>query len=400
MYYYFSFRVFSPLPIRLWYLSLLILLLICFQSCQKHDSSKNTESAEHIRIGVFQSLSGAEASFGQDAMKGIRMAAEQINQSGGVLGHPIELVIRDNQSKAGETSSLVKELISRDHVVALIGEVASGRTLEAAPIAQRYGIPLVANSASNDKVTKTGNFIFRVSYRDSQQGAALAQYAHSIGKKQAALLVDISKDNSTTIAKSFKQRFIDLGGEIVAEQSYNAGDKDFLAQLTSIQNSGADCLLLPGSYTDSAPIMKQAQSLGLKTLILGGDSWDSADLVRVAGDAAEGAIFTNTFSSEDPQPAVQAFVAKYEKKYGTKPMALAATGYDALMLIADAIQRAGNTTSRTIRDALAETDNYQGVSGTIKFDENRDPSKAMVLLRIQQGQFRFLNKETPTEFKK
>jgi len=370
------------------------LLLVSFQSCQKNDT-KNVESTAHIRIGVFQSLSGAEASFGQDAIKGIRLAEEQINQRGGVLSHPIELLIRDNQSKPGETSSIVKELISRDHVVALIGEVASGRTLEAAPIAQRYGIPLVANSASNEKVTRTGNFIFRISYQDSQQGEVLARYVHSIGKSRAAILVDVSKDNSTAIARSFKKRFEELGGKVVMEQSYNVGDKDFLAQLTAIRNSGADCLLLPGYYTDCASIMKQAQSLELDLPMFGGDGWDSEDLIRVAGNAAEGAIFTNTFSAEDPQPAVQKFVADYQKEYKTKPMALAATGFDALMLVADAIQRAGTTDPKAIRDALAATNGYQGVSGQITFDHERDPSKSMVLLRIQQREFKFIKRENP-----
>ncbi len=370
-------------------------LLVSLQSCQKSDTSKNAEPTGPIRIGVFQSLSGAEASFGQDAIKGIRMAEEQVNQRGGVLGHPIELLIRDNQSKAGETSSIVKELTSREHVVALIGEVASGRTLEAAPIAQRYKIPLVANSASNEKVTKTANFVFRVSYRDSQQGEVLARYMRSIGKSRAAILADVSKDNSTSIARSFKKCFEELGGKVVGEQSYNVGDKDFIAQLTSIRNSGADCLLIPGYYTDSASIMKQAQSLELNLPMFGGDGWDSADLIRVAGDAAEGAIFTNTFSSEDPQPTVRAFVAAYQKKYGTKPMALAATGFDALMLVADAIQRAGTTNPKAIRDALAATNGYQGVSGQITFDRERDPSKSMVLLRIQQGEFKFIERKNP-----
>lgn len=348
-----------------------------------------------IPIGVFQSLSGAEASFGQDALSGIRLAEDQINSHGGILERRIRLIVQDNQSKAGETSSIVRELISRENVVALVGEVASGRTLEAAPIAQRSKVPLVANSASNEKVTQVGNFIFRVSYKDSQQGQALARYAYSEGKHRAALLVDTSKDNSTAIAKAFREHFAALGGKIVKEQNYNAGDKDFIAQLTAIQGSGADCLLLPGYYTDCASIMKQARKLGLKSQILGGDGWDSADLVRVAGSNAEGSVFTNTFSAEDPHPMVQSFVEKYEKKYGTKPMAVAATGYDALMLVADAIQRAGSTDQQAIRDALATTKDYQGVSGKITFDQYRDPSKSIVLLRIQNGQFKFIQREIP-----
>ncbi len=389
MYASFSFRFFS--------LSLLLTLpgLFFLQSCQKSTVDHAGKGAEPIRIGVFQSISGSEASFGQDAMKGIHMAQEEINSHGGVLGRPIELIIRDNLSKAGETSSIVRELISREHVVALIGEVASGRTLEAAPIAQRSGIPLIANSASNDKITKAGDFVFRVSYRDSQQGEILARYMRSIGKRRAALLVDISKDNSTTIAKSFRKCFLSLGGKIVIEQNYNAGDKDFLSQLTVIRNSGADCLLNPGYYTDAASVLKQSQSLGLKLDTFGSDGWDSMDLIRVAGDAANGAIFTDPFSASDPDPTVQSFVEKYEKKYSDKPMAFTANGFDALMLVADAIRRAGSTDPRAIRDALAATKGYPGVSGKITFDHERDPSKSMVLLRIQDGKFNFVRRETP-----
>ncbi|PWU08316.1 MAG: ethanolamine utilization protein EutJ [Verrucomicrobia bacterium] len=365
------------------------LFALFVQSCQKK------AGPESIRIGVFQSISGSEASYGHDAMIGLRMAEEEINSHGGVLGKPIELVVRDNQSKAGETSSIVRELISREHVVALIGEVASGRTLEAAPIAQRAGVPLIANSASNDKITQAGDFVFRVSYRDSQQGEVLARYIRSLGKSRAALLIDISKDHSTTVRKSFKKRFEELGGTIVAEQSYSGGDKDFLAQLTAIRNSGADCLVVPGYYTDAASILKQEQSLGMNLDTFGDDSWDSSDLVRVAGDAAEGAVFTDAFSAEDPDPVVQAFVEKYKKKYGTNPVSFTANAYDAVMLLVDAIKRAGNTNPKAIRDALAATRGLPGVSGNITFDQNRDPSKSMVLLKVRDGKFRFVRREIP-----
>lgn len=387
---YLSFHPFLLKTLKFLSLSfVMVLFVLLVQACHKKTGP------EHIRVGVFQSMSGSEASYGHDAMVGLRMAEEEINSHGGVLGQPIELIVRDNQSKAGETSSIVRELISREHVVALIGEVASGRTLEAAPLAQRSGIPLIANSASNDKITKTGNFVFRVSYRDSQQGEVLARYTRSLGKSRAALLIDVTKDHSTTVRKSFKKRFEELGGKVVIEQSYSGGDKDFLAQLTAIQNSGADCLVIPGYYTDAGSVLKQAQSLGLKLDAFGTDSWDSADLVRVAGNAAEGAVFTDAFSAEDPDPVVQAFVEKYKKKYGDNPVSFTANAYDALMLLADAIKRAGSTNPRAIRDALAATRDFPGVSGKITFDQNRDPSKSLVLLRVQDGKFRFVRREIP-----
>ncbi|ALJ56775.1 hypothetical protein AMD24_00608 [Candidatus Xiphinematobacter sp. Idaho Grape] len=402
--------------------AVLVLSIFSFQALQRGRDRQVGNMQEPIRIGVFQSLTGAEASFGQEVMKGIEMAMKEINAQGGVLVKwnkknslrcPLEIIVRDNQSKPGETSAIARELISRYRVVALIGEVSSGRTLEAAPIAQRYHVPLLANSASNDRVTKIGNYVFRISYRDSQQGEVLARYIYLLGKRKAALLVDSSRDNSATMADSFKKQFIALGGDIVERQSYNAHDKDFQAQVTTIKNSGADCLFLPGVYTECATIMKQARSLGLNLSTFGGDSWDSPVFVNVAGKAAEGAVFTNSFSADDPDPTVQSFVQSYRSKYGqhAKPMALAVTGFDALKLMVNAIERAKvdgpdvnlkdpgrlKRFRHAIRDALAKTCNYGAVSGSITFDKNGDPAKAMVLLRVCHGRFEFIRKEPPPQ---
>ncbi|ALJ56606.1 hypothetical protein AMD24_00431 [Candidatus Xiphinematobacter sp. Idaho Grape] len=392
------------------------------QSCQKKVTREyGKEFQESICIGVFQSLSGTEACFGQDAMIGIQMANDRINAQGGILiggksggiplRYPIKLIVRDNQSRAGETSAIVRELISRDRVVALIGEVASGRTLEAAPIAQRYGVPLIANAASNDRITQGKDFVFRASYSDSQQGQVIAEYMRSIGKIHAAILVDVSRDSSTTIADSFQKQFVVLGGCIVADLAYNGGDKDFQAQLTTVKESGADCLFLPGYYTDCATSMKQAQLLELKLDVFGADGWDSTDLIRVAKESAEGAVFVSAFSAEDPDPRVQAFVQNYQRKHGKgeRPMAFTATAFDTLMLLADAIERAKidpqnlnlhdvselQKFRRAVRNALSETRGYKGISGQITFEESRDSRKPLVLLRIRNGKFRFLQKVTP-----
>lgn len=401
--------------------SLWISCAFFLQSCQKKVTKEYGTEFPAICIGIFQSLSGAEASFGQDAMIGIRMAHDWINTQGGILigknsgaplRYPIKLIVRDNQSKAGETSTIVRELISRDHVVALIGEVASGRTLEAAPIAQRYRVPLIANAASNDKITHGRDFVFRTSYCDSQQGQVIAKYMRSLGKSYAALLVDVSKDSSMTIAASFQKQFTILGGCIVADLAYNGGDKDFQAQLTAIKDTRADCLLLPGYYTDCATSMKQAQLLELKLDVFGGDGWDAVDLLRIAGRSAEGAVFVSAFSADDPDPVVQSFVYNYRKKYGPgkSPMTFTVTAFDALMLLADAMERAEINNSQSfnlrnitelkkfrqaVRDALAATNHYEGISGQITFDKNRDPRKPLVLLRIQNEKFQFLQKDLP-----
>lgn len=393
------------------------------QSCQKKVTKEyEKEFQEPICIGVFQSLSGTEACFGQDAMIGIQMASDGINAQGGILigresrgiplRHPIKLIVRDNQSKAGETSAIVRELIGRDRVVALIGEVSSGRTLEAAPIAQRHRVPLIANAASNDRITQGKDFVFRASYSDSQQGQVVAKYMRSLGKSHAAILMDVSRDSSTTIANSFQKQFVLLGGRIVADLAYSGGDKDFQAQLTTIRKSGADCLFLPGYYTDCATSLKQAQLLGVKLDVFGADGWDATDLIRIAKESAEGAVFVSAFSAEDPDPVVRSFVQNFQRKYGKEeePMTFTVTAFDTLMLLADAIERARidnpqnlnfqdvselKKFRQAVRDALSETRDYKGVSGRITFKASRDPRKPLVLLHIRNGKFRFLQKVTP-----
>ncbi len=348
-----------------------------------------------IPVGQFASLTGAQASWGKSGKQGEELALEEINQSGGVLGQPLRVITKDNQSKPGETSTAVRELITRDKVVALLGEMASGRSLEAAPIAQRSGIPMISPGATNEKVTETGDHIFRVCFIDPFQGTVCAKFAHKLGATKAALLVDVSKDYSMGLAKSFKKEFEAEGGTITGQQSYSGGDKDFSAQLTAIKADNPQMIFLPAYYTEAPLIIRQARQLGITAPFIGGDGWDSPELVQVGGDAVEGCYFSNHFSNQSTDPQVVAFVQNYRKKYGEDPDAMAALSYDSVYLLADAMKRAGTTDPSKVTAALAATKDFSGVTGKINFDEHRNPIKPAVILQVKGGKFNYVESVAP-----
>jgi branched-chain amino acid transport system substrate-binding protein len=366
----------------------LLSTILCCSSC-----SRKQESG--IAVGQFASLTGAQATFGQSTDKGVRMALEEINASGGVLGQPIRLITKDNQSKPGETSTAVRELITRSRVVALIGEVASGRSLEAAPIAQRSGIPMISPASTNEKVTEAGDHIFRVCFIDPFQGTVCAKFARKLGGAKAAVITDVSKDYSLGLAKSFKTEFAKEGGIITGEQSYSGGDKDFSAQLTAIKAGNPQVIFLPAYYTEAPLIIRQARQLGITAPFIGGDGWDSPELVGVGGPAVEGCYFSNHFSNQSNDPRVKAFVDAYRQKYNDDPDAMVALGYDALYLLADAMKRAGSTDPAKVNAAIAGTKDFPGVTGKITLDEHRNPTKPAVMLQVRNGKFAYVETVSP-----
>jgi branched-chain amino acid transport system substrate-binding protein len=356
--------------------------------------SKKAELAG-IPVGQFASLTGAQATFGQSTDKGVQLALEEINNSGGVLGQPIRLITKDNQSKPGETSTAVRELISRDKVVALVGEVASGRSLEAAPIAQRSGIPMITPASTNEKVTEVGDHVFRVCFIDPFQGTVCAKFAKKLGFTRAAIITDSAKDYSLGLAKSFKKEFLAEGGTITGEQSYSGGDKDFSAQLTAIKSANPQVVFLPAYYTEAPLIIRQARQLGITAPFIGGDGWDSPELVSVGGESVEGCYFSNHFSNQSSDPKVVAFVEAYRKKYGGDPDAMVALGYDSLKLLADAMKRAGTTDPSKVNAAIASTSGFPGVTGNITLDDHRNPTKPAVMLQVRNGKFAYVETVTP-----
>jgi branched-chain amino acid transport system substrate-binding protein len=351
---------------------------------------------ETIKIGEFASLTGKEATYGQTVNKGTRLAFEEANAAGGVLGRKLELITEDDQSKPGESATVVKKLISRDKVVAILGELTSGRTLEAAPIAQAAKIPLVSPGATAVEVTAKGNYIFRVCFIDEFQGTVMAKFAlDTLKVRRVALLSSVSSAQSVGLAKFFRERITAGGGAVALEQKYGEGDKDFRAQLTAIKAANVEAIFVPGYYAEAALISKQARELGLTVPLLGIDGWESSQLISVGGAAVEGCYFSTHYSPENKSSAVVAFNQRFRARWNEDSNALSALAYDAAMVLIEAIKRAGSTEGAKIRDALAATKNYAAVTGAITFDAQRNPTKSAVVLTVKNGKFTFVQDVNP-----
>ena len=359
--------------------------------------SAGSRAQEPIKIGEYASLTGKEAAFGQSSHKGTLLAVEEINARGGVLGRQVELITEDNQSKQGESATIVKKLISREKVVAILGEVASMRSLEAAPICQAYKVPMVSPSSTYPKVTEIGNYIFRVCFTDRFQGHVLAKVAKDTLKiRKVALLTSVSSAYSVGLAEYFKERFSADGGQIVIEQKYTEGSKDFDAQLTAIKAAGIEGIFVPGYYTEAALICRQARELGITVPLFGGDGWEAPELVAIGGAAVEGCYYTTHYSPQVGSPVVKEFVAKFQARFkGETPDAMAALGYDSAGVIVDAIRRAGSTEGATIRAALAATSDFEGVTGLTAMDKERNASKAAFVIMVKDGHFAFVQSISP-----
>jgi branched-chain amino acid transport system substrate-binding protein len=354
-------------------------------------------AADTIKVGEYASLHGSEAAFGQSSHKGTVLAIEQVNAAGGVLGKKIDLISEDNLSKPGESATIVKKLITRDHVVAVLGEVASGRSLEAAPICQGDKIPMISPSSTNPKVTQTGDYIFRVCYTDPFQGKLLAGFAQKTLKiKRVAILSDVAAPYSVGLAQYFREPFLAGGGQIVIEQKYSSHDKDFKAQLTAIKAANPDAIFVPGYYTEAGLIVLQARQLGITLPLFGGDGWEAPELIETAGNALEGTYYSTHYSPEVQSPLVQDFVKKFRARWdGETPDAMAALGYDSAMVLVDAIKRAGTTESAKLRDAIASTKDLECVTGKTTLDAERNPTKSAVIVTVKDGKFKYVETISP-----
>ncbi|MGA3172208.1 MAG: ABC transporter substrate-binding protein [Chthoniobacteraceae bacterium] len=350
---------------------------------------------DEVKVGEFASMSGGSASFGQSSHNGTALAVQEINDGGGVLGKKIDLITEDDRSMSGEPSTIVHKLISQDQVIAVLGEVASSKSLEAAPICQENHIPMISPASTNAKVTEVGDYIFRVCFIDPFQGKVMAKFALSKGWTNVALLTDVKEDYSVGLADAFEKAFTAGGGTIVKDQEYSTGDRDFRAQITSIKAAHPDAIFIPGYYAEVALIARQARQFGIKAPLLGGDGWVGESLLKVAGHALDGSFFSNHYSQDDPSPVIQDFVKRYQAAYGSKPDAMAALGYDSAKILADAIARAGTTDGPKLRDAIAGTKDFKGVTGDITLDADRNAEKAAVILTIENGGFQFVERVAP-----
>lgn len=378
------------------------LFALMLTSCKKEGGEA---AGNEILVGHFASMTGQTATFGQSADKGILLAVDEINGGGGVLGKKIKIITEDDQSKAEDATKAVQKLINRDKVVALLGEVASTRSKAGGPIAQQNKIPMISPASTNEDVTKIGDYIFRICFIDPFQGEAMAQFSmKSLSAKRAAILLDTKQDYSIGLADAFRKTFKANGGEIVSEQAYSSGDKDFRAALTSIRSSNPDVIFIPGYYSELSLIVRQARELGINVPLMGGDGWDSEELTKGAEAEFNNTYFSNHFSAEDPDPAVQNFITKYKAKYNANPDAMSALGYDAALILADAMKRAGATDGAKLRDAIAATKDFSGITGKITINGERNAEKPLTILQIVDGKFKFAQRigahgEPLTEFK-
>lgn len=350
-----------------------------------------------IPVGEYASMTGDTATFGQSSHKGIQLAVDEINKAGGVNGRQIELHTEDDQSRAQEAATAVQKLLDRDRVVAVLGEVASGSSLPAAPICQGKQIPMISPASTNPRVTEVGDYIFRVCFIDPFQGTVMAKFAaNNLKLKRMAVFKAQDRPYSTGLADNFVTAFQGLGGEIVANESYTSTDTDFKAQLTSIKTKSPDGIFIPGYYNEVGTIGRQARELGIKVPLLGGDGWDSPSLFDAAGGALEGCYFSNHYSPEEQRPAIQQFITKFKDKHsGEVPDAMAALGYDAARILADAMKRAKSLAGPDLRDAIAATKDFPGVTGTITINDKRNAVKPAVVLQIRGKAYHYVTTINP-----
>lgn len=367
---------------------LLITTLLIGLACERRGGGTSADSSGPILVGYYGDLSGRTSSFGQSTKNGVEMAADEINKAGGINGRMIQIITEDDQGEPNKAATVVTKLINQDRVHALLGEVASSNSLAAAPKAQEAKVPMISPSSTNPAVTQVGDYIFRVCFIDPFQGEVMAKFsATNLKAKRAAILYDFNSDYSRGLYQFFKRSFTSLGGEIVSEQSYTQGDRDFSGQLTAIRAANPEVIYVPGYYGEVGVISNQTKQLGIKAPLLGGDGWDAPQLWQLGGASLNGNYISNHYSVDDPSPAIQKFVADYKERFKMLPDALAALGYDSMKVLADAIKRAGTTDNTKLRDAIAQTKNFPGVTGQITIDQDRNAVKPAVVLKLQDSKF-------------
>ncbi len=370
-------------------LSLILITTLFFSfACERRGGPGAGGSTGPIVIGYYGDLSGRTSNFGQSTKRGVEMAADELNKAAGASGRQIQILAEDDEGRPEKAATVVTKLIDQDRVVALLGEVASGNTLAAAPKAQAAHVPMISPSSTNPAVTQVGDYISRVCFIDPFQGEVMAKFAaNTLKAKKAAIMLDFNSPYSRGLTEFFETSFTRLGGQVVNKQSYTQGDRDYKGQLTAIRSANPEVIYVPGYYGEVGVIAKQAQQLGIKAPLLGGDGWDATQLWDLGGTALNGDYISNHYSVDDPSPAIQKFVGDFKSRYGSAPDALAALGYDAMKVLADAIKRATTTEGPKLRDAINQTKDFPGVTGTITIDPSRNAVKPAVVLKLQDRKY-------------
>lgn len=378
-------------------LSLIMSTSFIFTACGSKNTRPNYDDSDVIKIGVFEPMTGANASGGQMETEGIKLANKLYPT---VLGKKVEITISDNKSDKVEAATAASRLIEQDKVNAIIGSWGSGLSMAAGDLVKEAKIPTVAPSATNPLVTAGNEYYFRVCFIDPFQGTVMAKYAaNNLKAKKVAILQEVSSDYSVALCKFFSDAFKKITGDenaIVAKSSYNTGDQDFTAQLTNIKSQNPDVIYAPGNFTEGALLISQARQLGIDIPILGGDTWEAPDFLNIGKENVEGAVFSTFFTSEKPlNDESKKFLEEYRKEYNEEPSAVAALGYDAYLLILDAIKRANSADPVKIRDEIAKTKGLPGAAGSITIDEYNNSVKDAVLKKVENGKFIYMDTIKP-----
>jgi branched-chain amino acid transport system substrate-binding protein len=352
--------------------------------------------SDTLLLGEVVSITGSQATFGVSTRNGVEMALEEINAAGGVNGKKVAVRVLDDQSKPEEAAQAVTRLVTQDKVLVILGDVASSNSLAMAEKSQAAGVPMITPSSTNPTVTQKGDFIFRVCFIDPFQGLVMAKFAReNLKLDKVAILQDTKSAYSIGLTEVFTENFKKMGGSVVATESYSQGDTDFRAQLNSIKKTKPQAVYVPGYYNDVGIIGRQAREVSLTVPLMGGDGWDSEKLFELAGSALDGSYFSNHYSPSNPDPQVREFIAKYKAKYGSVPDALAALGYDAARVAVDALKRSKDLSGPSVRDAIAQTQNFKGVAGTISLDKDRNAVKSAAILKVANGTTEFVTTINP-----
>ncbi|MBT3236540.1 MAG: ABC transporter substrate-binding protein [Bdellovibrionales bacterium] len=340
-------------------------------------------SKKTITIGAVFPMTGPIATYGQESVNGINLALKKVGDIS-IKGRKIRLIVEDNKGEPIESANSVRKLINIDKVNAVIGSVASSNTLAGAPIAQQAEVPLLTPASTNEAVTKTGNFISRTCFTDGFQGVVMARFAfNNLKKRNVAIIIDNSSDYSKGLAAVFKKEFQRLGGKLVSQRdfAYQQKDIDFKSLLRKVKRKRPDVIFLPGYYTEVGLILRQARQMNIKMPFLGGDGWDSPKLQELAGPKGiKNNYISSHFSPDDQDPMVQEFVKKYIKIHKQRPGAMAALGYDGMLVLLDALKRAKSLKSKDLALAINSTKQFKGVTGTISIDRQRNATKSAVVL--------------------
>lgn len=342
-------------------------------------------TGDTIKIGVVASSTGELKPWGEDSARGAQMAVDEINAAGGIQGKKLQMIIGDSQSKAEQAKTAAEKLLS-DGVIALVGEVASSYTIQMAKVAYPKAVPVVSIGATNTTLTDEGNHVFRVCYTDDFQGPLMAKFAYEeLGLKNVAIMTDEKQAYSQYLSKTFREKFKAMGGNIVGEESYESGQTQFGPQLTSLKSKNPDGLFLSGYFTEVGPIAQQANQAGLKVKMLGGDGWDSSQLLTSGGDAILGGFFCNHYNNKETRPEVKVFLDKWKAKFGQEPgTTMAALGYDAMALTLDALKRSASLDSRALITAIEDTVDFPGISGKITLKGmNGNPAKRALVVEVR-----------------